>query len=139
MDFQPKSDTIHRISVKIPFFQFLFIHLWEKLKISKKYKTISKNMKIWKQIRKSGLSTKIWCNALDFHWKSIFKFFSLSKDIWKWIFMYHILVYIGRIRCCNVLCLYWKCKSISLMKIFKETPRLTTEIWCTTSNSRCVE
>ena len=30
VDFQPKSDAVHRISVENPFFQFLFIFLWEK-------------------------------------------------------------------------------------------------------------
>ena len=42
---------------------------------NKKIQKNSKNKKIWKQIRKSGLSIKILCSALDFHWKSIFSIF----------------------------------------------------------------
>ena len=64
MDVLWKSDVVHWISMENQLFQFLVIHLWEK-KLKNNTKNL-KNMKICKQIRKSGLSIKIrWVHRIS--------------------------------------------------------------------------
>ena len=54
VDFQWKSDAVHRISVENPFFSISIYLFMIKIKtIQKNTKTNSKNLKNWKQIRQN--------------------------------------------------------------------------------------